>query len=41
VSGKPPGLLRRLARVAGSWLYAVLITFGWQPREDRDTTRNR
>jgi hypothetical protein len=35
VNGKPPGFLRLLWRMAGDWLYGLLISFGWQPREEQ------
>lgn len=28
--------LRLLLNLAGDWLYAGLVTLGWQPREERE-----
>ena len=27
--------MRSLIRYLGGWVYAILITFGWQPKEER------
>ncbi len=27
--------MRTLIRWLGDWVYAILISFGWQPREER------
>lgn len=35
-TSKPPGTLRRIGRLIASYLYAVAISFGWQPRERND-----
>jgi hypothetical protein len=36
VSGTRPGLLRLIADTAGDWIYAILISLGWQPRTERE-----
>jgi hypothetical protein len=33
---KPPGKLRLLLRALGGYLYGILISLGWQPKEGRD-----
>ena len=33
---KPPGALRRIGRLIASYVYAVAISFGWQPKERND-----
>jgi len=33
---KPPGRLRLLIDMAGDLLYGLLVTLGWQPKEQRE-----
>ena len=31
----PPGKLALLLRALGGWLYGILLSLGWQPKEER------
>jgi hypothetical protein len=33
--------LRALGRYLGDWVYGILITFGWQPKEERSDSEKQ
>lgn len=36
---KPPGRLQLLLRMLGDLVYGLLISFGWQPKEQREANK--